>query len=151
MLRISKMTDYGALVMTALARDPAGLHNTADLAARTHVAEPTVSKLLKLLARNGLVASSRGAHGGYRLARAPESIRMTDIIAALEGPIGLTQCTHEPGICGIEHSCGVRSHWQVINRAIKKALDSITLAEMAAPVRQVQMHMQPLTRAVAGA
>ncbi len=150
MLRISKMTDYGALVMTALARDPEGLHNAADLAVRTHVAEPTVSKLLKLLARRGLVTSLRGVHGGYRLARAPDHIRMTDIIAALEGPIALTECAHEPGICGIEHVCGVRSHWQVINRAIRKALDSVTLAEMAAPVRQVQLHMQPLTRAAAG-
>lgn len=151
MLRISKMTDYGALVMTALAHDPMGLHNAADLAARTHVSEPAVSKLLKALTRAGLINSIRGVYGGYRLARPPEQIRMTDIIAALEGPIGLTQCAHEPGACGIEHLCGVRGHWQVINRAIKKALDSVTLAEMVAPVRQVQMHMQPRAGAAAGA
>lgn len=150
MLRLSKMTDYGAVVMTALAQAPVRVHNAAELASVTHVAEPAVGKLLKLLAKNGLVTSVRGAHGGYRLARPAEAIRMTEIITALEGPIGLTECAQHQGDCGIEHHCGVRGHWKVINRAIRHALDGVTLAELAAPVREVQRHVQPLMRMQAG-
>ena len=154
MLRISKMTDYGALVMSALARGPLGVQNAADLAGITHLPTPTVSKLLKLLAKRDLVESVRGPQGGYRLARGASEISMADIITALEGPIALTQCATHDSNCGIEHFCGTRSHWQVINRAIKKTLDELTLAEMAGPVRQVrnhlQTHLQPLTRMAPG-
>jgi len=93
MLRLSKLTDYGMVVMTALARAPQGLRNAADLADETHIGAPTVSKLLKRLGRAGLVESERGAQGGYRLARAPSKIDVAEVIAAIEGPIGLTECS----------------------------------------------------------
>ena len=70
MIRISKMTDYATVILAAMAREPAGsLLSTAELAARTHIAAPTVSKALKSLHRAGLVRSTRGLRGGYALAR----------------------------------------------------------------------------------
>lgn len=150
MLRIAKMTDYGTLVMTSLARAPESLHSAADLAQATHVAEPTVSKLLKLLARHGLVTSARGVRGGYRLALAPENISMTDIIAALEGPLALTECGQSESSCSMEQHCDVRSHWLLINRAIRGALDQVTLAQLTTPAAALSKNVHPI-HMIAGA
>ena len=136
MLKLSKLTDYATVLMTALAADPARLHSAHELADRTHVAEPTVAKLLKQLTRGGLVESLRGAQGGYRLARPAGKITMADIIAVLEGPIALTQCSVHKGGCAIEPHCGVRSNWRLINSAIRAALEAVTLAEMTMPLRR---------------
>ena len=135
MFKLGKLTDYGTVVMTALAARPEALRNAHDLAAETHVAAPTVSKLLKQLQKSGLVESIRGAHGGYRLARSPEQITVADVVSALEGPIALTQCAVHDGGCSIESHCGVRGNWRLINTAIRQALESVTLAQMAEPMR----------------
>lgn len=128
MLRLSKMTDYGTVVLAALAREPETLHTAAELAEQTRLGLPTVSKLLKQLARGGLVRSTRGAHGGYSLARAPDAISAVEIIDAIEGPVALTECSEHAGNnCGLESICAVGSSWQRINFAIREALKAITL------------------------
>lgn len=142
MLRLSKLTDYGTVVMTALARHPREQRNAAELAAHTHVAAPTVRKLLKRLTHAGLVESSRGARGGYRLARAPEEISVADVIAALEGPLGLTECALHDGLCGIESECSLRGNWRIINRAIRRALTELSLAEMTEPVGDLRLRVE---------
>lgn len=149
MLRLSKLTDYGTVVMTALARSPDKQRNAAELAEGTRIAVPTVRKLLKRLTHQGLVESTRGAHGGYRLARAPEDISMADVIAALEGPIGLTECAVHDGRCGIESECSLRGNWQIINRAIREALAGVSLAEMAGPMTDLRLRAE--TRRAANA
>lgn len=131
MLRMSKLTDYGTVVMTYLARQPERLRSAHEIAAGTRVAVPTVSKILKALARERLVVSHRGAKGGYALARPPEAISMAQIIAAMEGPIGLTECSSVPGLCAHESCCSIRPNWQRINQGIRGVLDGVTLAEMA--------------------
>lgn len=133
MLRPSKLADYATVIMTGLAREPDRLRNAADLAAETHLAVPTVSKVLKRLTRQGLLLSIRGAHGGYKLARSPGEINMAEIIAALEGPLGLTDCAAHNGRCGIESLCHVRGNWLRINHAVQRALEGVTLAAMAEP------------------
>jgi FeS assembly SUF system regulator len=138
MFKLGKLTDYGTVVMTALAARPAALRNAHELATETHVAAPTVSKLLKQLAKSGLVESIRGAHGGYRLARSPDLITVAEVVSALEGPIALTQCSVHDGGCSIESHCGVRGNWRLINSAIRQALESVTLAQMAEPARARQ-------------
>ncbi len=136
MFKLGKLTDYGTVLMTALALDAGRVQTSQELAASTRLAPPTVAKLLKLLGKAGLVESTRGAHGGYRLAREPARITVADIVAALEGPIALTQCSVHQGGCGIESHCGVRANWRVINDAIRSALDAVTLAQMCLPLRK---------------
>jgi FeS assembly SUF system regulator len=131
MLRISKLTDYATVVLAALAEQPDRLRTAAALAGRTHIAAPTVSKLLKQLHRAGLLTSVRGLHGGYQLARPPAQITVAAILDALEGPITLTDCSGGPGQCGIEHHCRVASVWQRLNLALRRALSDVTLAELA--------------------
>ena len=133
MIRITKQTDYGIVLLTHLAADPERQYNAPDLAAEAHLPLPMVSKILKLLAREGLLASHRGVKGGYSLARRPEAISMAEIIAALEGPIALTECISVEGDCSHEPLCPVRSNWRRINQAVRTALEGITLAEMAHP------------------
>lgn len=131
MFRMSKLTDYGTVVMTYLAQQPEQVCSANEIADGTRVAVPTVSKILKALARGHLVVSHRGAKGGYTLARSPQAISMAQIIAALEGPIGLTECSSMPGACTHESCCSIRPNWQRINQGIRTVLESVTLAEMA--------------------
>ncbi len=136
MLRMSKLADYGTVVMTTLAREPHRIQSAAEVAGRTGVAAPTVSKVLKILAREGLLVSLRGANGGYRLPRSPAQISVAQIIAALEGPIGMTECSAVPGLCSQESCCTVRSNWQKINRMVLLALEQLTLEQMTRPIGQ---------------
>lgn len=137
MLKLGKLTDYATVIMTALAAEPARLRCAQDLSEQTHVAAPTVSKLLKTLSRTGLLESIRGAHGGYRLGRPPAEITVADIVAAVEGPIALTECATHDGCCSIESHCGVRGNWRLINTAIRHALESVSLEQMAAPLTRM--------------
>ena len=137
MIRISRLTDYGIVVMTYMATHPDGVESAHDVADGAHLRLPTVSKLLRLLAREGLLVSRRGTNGGYRLARPAEEISVAAIIRALEGPIALTSCTIEtPGECEYEPTCPVRGHWQKINHAIRVGLESVRLADLIAPVHR---------------
>ena len=132
MLKLGKLTDYATLVMTELAATPQATSSAHELADRSHVAAPTVSKLLRQLGQAGLVESARGVHGGYRLTRDAAAITVADIVVAVEGPVALTECAGSHSCCAIEHQCGVRGNWQLINSAIQRALESVTLAQMAA-------------------
>ena len=132
MLRVTKLTDYAIVVLTHLARQEGEACLTArDLADCSDVPAPTVSKLLKALAKGGLVASQRGAKGGYRLLRPPEDISVAEVIGAIEGPIAMTECSHDDsGLCEVEDNCNVRTNWQRINVAVQSALSAVSIADM---------------------
>ena len=134
MIRLTKQTDYGIVLLTRMAGEPERQLNATELASESRLPQPTVSKILKILARAGLLDSHRGVKGGYTLARQPEAITVTEVIGALEGPIGITECIDDtPGECSHEARCPVRGNWHRINEAIRQALDGINLAEMAQP------------------
>jgi FeS assembly SUF system regulator len=144
MLRIGKLTDYATSVMAVLAELPDAVHSASDLAARTRLETTTVSKLLKQLAHSGLVESRRGASGGYRLARPASEISIADIVSAMEGPIGVTECSLHTGLCGHEAHCGTRGNWRRISEVVEQALRGIRLSEMAQqPPRAIPVHLQP--------
>jgi FeS assembly SUF system regulator len=132
MLRISKLTDYAILIMVELTRDCEMLSAQA-LAERVGVEVPTASKVLKLLAGGGLLESFRGANGGYRINRKASEISVAEVIAAIEGPIAMTECSIEEGLCSQEDSCELRGNWQRISLAVADALQKVSLAEMGAP------------------
>ncbi|MCS6877671.1 MAG: SUF system Fe-S cluster assembly regulator [Geminicoccaceae bacterium] len=153
MIRLSRLSDYGIVLMTRLAREPERALPASVLARESAVSPAMTGKILKLLARAELLVSHRGAHGGYALARAPERITIAEIIEALDGPIALTSCLRPSAEgCGIEALCPARTNWQRINRAIRDALAEVTLAEMARPVLEfgpapfVSEHASPAVR-----
>lgn len=135
MIRLSKLTDYAIVVMSEMGRQPDATHTVAQLADRSGVPSPTVAKLMKSLTPAGLTRSQRGAAGGYTLALTPELITIADIVTALDGPIALTACVEgADDQCGVETLCPMRGGWEKINRAIRAALESVTLADMMAPI-----------------
>jgi FeS assembly SUF system regulator len=130
MIRMSKLTDYAILLLAHLARSERTL-TAQELATRSRVPLPTVSKLCKELSRAGLVASHRGRHGGYALARGAEAISVAQVVEALEGPIALTECAAPGGEpCGIEAFCLARSSWDPVSRAIHGALERLPLTSI---------------------
>jgi len=135
MVRIAKLTDYAIVLLTWLASGDGSLFAAAELATATQLPYPTVSKILKVLSRAGLVSSVRGFQGGYRLARPADRVSVAEIIAAMEGPIALTECSADaPGLCDLEPVCPVTHRWQRINAVVRDALQSLTLEEMTQPL-----------------
>ncbi len=138
MIRLTKEADYAIVLLIRFAEDPErGSHSARDLATEVHLPVPIVGKVLKALARQGLLQSHRGPHGGYRLAVAPEAISVADIITAIEGRIAMTECQMDEGSnCCIEPVCSARQKWNRINQVICQTLDDISLAEMASPLSE---------------
>lgn len=135
MLRMTKQADYGIVLLTRMACEGERRFAAPELAEETHLPLPTVSKILKVLARSGILDSTRGVKGGYCLAGPPEAINIADMIEALEGPIAFTECIEDsPGSCSQEASCNVRGNWQLINEAVRGALERITLADLTSPL-----------------
>lgn len=149
MLRISKLADYGTVIMVYLAHHSETLSNARDIADQTHLKLPTVSKLLKRLTTSGLLLSERGVSGGYRLQREPSEISISDIIYALEDQRGLVECTHQPNACSLQGVCGIQGNWRLISQAIETALDNVSLEALARPT--LQSHEIKLIRQSAGA
>ena len=135
MLRVTKLTDYATVLMTVLAQEAGTVLSASELAARAGLEPSTVAKVMKPLAQSGLAESVRGANGGYRLVRDPESITLADVVEAMEGPLAMTECSIHEGQCGIETSCGVRANWLRVNDVIADALRGVTLAGMVQPAR----------------
>lgn len=153
MLRISRLTDYGTVILARLASAPLRQFTAAELALLTHVPAATVRKLLKQLHAHELVESTRGLRGGYRLARPPAQISAAQVLAALEGPVALTECAQHETSCGIEGSCGVGRAWQRVNVAIQNTLQDISLLDLAGlaaePIRFPALERQARTHRTA--
>lgn len=132
MLRISKLADYGTVVMVHLAKHAENLSNARDIAEQTHLAIPTVSKLLKRLTTAGLLVSVRGVAGGYRLKRPASAISVAEIIFAFEESRGLVAC-YSSDNCSLQPDCHIQGNWRLISKAVEMALESVSLEGLAKP------------------
>ena len=156
MIRLTRQADYGILLLVHMAGEPFGsVHAAPELASLTGVHVPMVSKILKTLARGGLLVSHRGPRGGYALARQPREVSLADVVQVLDGPIAMTACTgHEPD-CGLESHCRVLPHWQHLNQVVVDALSRTSLAQMVqpapSPAQFVALHAGDRTLAFPGA
>lgn len=136
MVKLSRLADYGVVLMSQMAFGSDTVHNAQAVAAGTQLPLPTVSKLLSSLARAGLLVGIRGVKGGFKLARRPEHITIGEIVTAVDGPVALTHCIeHGPGACGVEVFCPTRVGWHLLNDAVRQAFDSVTLADLLTPAR----------------
>jgi FeS assembly SUF system regulator len=139
MIRLSKLTDYGLVLMSYVARSGGGtLHTARGLAVESGLPLPTVSKVLKTLLQSGFLVSHRGINGGYSLARDAQEISVAEIIAALEGPIALTECSTDiSGLCDFEHGCPIKTNQRIINQVVRGALEKLTLADLIHPLQLI--------------
>jgi FeS assembly SUF system regulator len=141
MLKLSKLTDYATVILSFMAKENQRTCSAMEIANTTGIALPTVSKILKSLVNADVLISVRGTKGGYALAKSPEKITVATVISALEGPIAVTECSNSQQGCEQAAGCNIRGHWNVINQAIYRALESVTLADMIKP----QETLIPLT------
>lgn len=146
MIKLSKMTDYATVILSVIAKDQQRLHGALELAEATGIALPSVSKILKILTKAGILSSMRGAKGGYVLAREPGKITVATIISALEGPIALTECSVSHKGCEQASGCRIQGNWHLINQKIANALESVTLADMIMPFKQPVEVSIPVSR-----
>lgn len=141
MFKISKMTDYGVVVMAQLAQATDSVVTAPDLAAVAGLPAPTVAKILKRMTQGGLVTSHRGTNGGYALSRPAAQISVADIIGALEGPLAVTACVDGAtgDACSVESLCLIRGCWDRVNAAVSRTLQSMSLAEIATPLNFIDL------------
>jgi FeS assembly SUF system regulator len=132
MIRVSRLTDYAILLLAHLARGDKTL-TAQELAQRSSVPSPTVSKLCKELSKAGLLVSHRGRRGGYGLARPAGQITVAEIVEALEGPIALTECSQGSQSCELVDTCLAKASWDPVSRAIHGALSNLALSAIAPP------------------
>ena len=132
-MRLTSLADYAVVMMAAAARHPTGARLTATLLAEeTGVPLPTAQKLTGRLAAAGLLATARGTGGGFTMSRLPSEISLADIVEAVEGPIVMTSCIDEQRHdCALEACCQVRPHMNVVNGAVRGALQSVSLSSLA--------------------
>jgi FeS assembly SUF system regulator len=131
MIKLGKLTDYAVAICVQLGRESAAC-SAHHLAGKLALPEPTVAKVLKALARQGLVESQRGAMGGYRLARPADGVSVCDVVEALEGPIAIVSCaTGKPDSCRAESVCPARDQWTPVNQAVRAALQAVRISDMA--------------------
>lgn len=131
MIKLSKMTDYAVVLLADMAKRGGILVNATTLAEATKLPEPTVSKILKALARHKIVASTRGMNGGYTLGRAPHDINMAHVVTALDGPIAITACVDESAeLCDRADTCSMKGQWNPVNQAMQSALENVSLQQM---------------------
>ena len=133
MIILSKLADYGVIVATHLAAYPDRQVTAATVAAETRLPQATVAQVLKAMAHAGVVTAARGAGGGYRLARIATAISVAEVVAAIDGDIGLTQCSVHVDECTRTTYCPTRPHWAAINRAVGEALSAVSLDAMLTP------------------
>jgi FeS assembly SUF system regulator len=137
MIKISKMADYGVLLLGHFAQHDETLTSSSELAETYHMPRAVVANLLKEFSRAGLLESRRGLRGGYRLARPAAEITLLDMLNAIEGPVHLIECAADDATppCSYEDVCPSRSPMQAVHRKLIRLFQSITLAELmhAAP------------------
>lgn len=137
MLRITRQADHAIVLMTFVALDrERPVHNARDLAELAQLPQPTVTKVLKALARAGILASQRGVKGGYRLARRAEEISLAEIIAALEGPPALIACADRgpegaAARCARQATCPARRGLQAVGHELRASLEAVSLRDLA--------------------
>ena len=133
-LQISRKIDYGLRAMIHLAGLPAGkVASLQDLSSTLHLPREFLAKILKVLAGRGLVRSSRGAHGGYQLARPAREISFLDVIESVEGPVQLNVCPDHKDRCDVSASCTMYYVWKAGQDRMLDVYKNTTLAELAMP------------------
>ncbi len=143
MLKLSKLTDYATVILSFMAKND-DCYSSQEIAEATGITQPTVSKILKRLVKMQVLTSIRGAKGGYLLARKPEKITLATVIKALEGPIALTECSASHKNCEQAQGCEIQGNWDLINKTVFNALESVTLADMIMPIKQPREIMIPV-------
>ena|SRR2546430_485167 len=144
MLKISQKTEYALRAMIELARHPDKLTSAREISETQHIPLRFLEQQLGSLSKAGLVESFRGAGGGCRLSKAPEQIKVADVVDAIEGPFYPMFCL-DPGdhTCWQDARCGLQDLWGEVRVAVRGVFERITLTELATRHDRLT-HAQPV-------
>lgn len=143
MIKLSKLTDYAVVILASMAEQKNLRMSASELSKMTSLPEPTVSKILKILAKSEVITSARGVNGGYLLMQNADKLMISKIITAMEGPIALTSCVKDSNeSCSLEGLCQLHGRWNIVNTALKSALDEVSLADMMTPSHMTKAHYE---------
>ena len=130
-MRLSTRARYGTRLMLELALNfDKGTIFLKDIAEREEISEKYLSQLVIPLRASGLISSSRGAHGGYRLAKSPSQITLKEIVQTLEGGINFVECVKNPSVCSRVSKCATRGIWERLDKKISDELTFVNLADL---------------------
>jgi len=133
MFKISRLTDYGVVILRYLAKK-GGASSARDLAELSGLPLPTVSKILKLMAKHKLVTAKRGSNGGYELVESLKTISLLRLIEIFEGPPAITSCMVDSlHKCQIHQACPQRDGWHMVHQRVAEVLNNISLFELIGP------------------
>ncbi len=136
-LRLTAAADYAIRAMIHIACVPEGAPAMGnDVARMQGIPASFMAKILRRLVRAGLLRSSRGAHGGFFLARLATEVNLLDVVEAIEGPLTLTTCSNEPGGCQWAPDCPASSVWFTVQERMAEVLRGATLEEMVSMPRR---------------
>jgi len=131
MLKLSKLTDYAVIVLGNLSQQQGRPVSASFISAKTKLPEPTVQKVLKLMASAKIITAIRGAHGGYIVPLALNCISIADVVEAIEGPLELAPCHNDnENDCALAKMYAPKNRWNTVNVAIKSTLDSIRVSDL---------------------
>lgn len=134
MLRLTKKADYGLIAVTHLAvRGAKGTVSAKEIADAYGIPLPLLSKILQKLAKGGLLDSTHGTNGGYKLARDASRISALEVIRTIDGPVFLTSCRTHQGDCSQSQQCTVREPLRKVHEGIVRILASIKISDMSKP------------------
>lgn len=145
MLKLTKKADYGLIALRHLASAPGATSSTKDIADTYHLPVPLLAKVLQKLTRAGILKSVAGTNGGYKLARDARRISALEVVRAIDGPVILTHCFTEHGVCDQSENCTVREPLRRVHEAILDLLNKFTITDLAeAPATKLtQLPMNP--------
>jgi len=137
-MRLSTRARYGTRLMLELALNfDKGTIFLKDIAEREEISEKYLSHLVISLRASGLISSSRGAHGGYRLAKSPSQITLKEIVQTLEGGISFVECVKNPSVCPRVSKCATRGIWERLDKKISDELSSVNLADLMKSQKEI--------------
>ena len=131
MLKISKLLDYGLLVVVTVAKNNDAPYSAAKISEVTGLNLPTVRKLLNLLSTKNIVESKRGTDGGYILTKSAKSIKVLDIVKAVEDNVRITECCDlRTKGCSVIKKCTVHNYWKLMNKQVLEILSNTSIEDI---------------------
>lgn len=137
MMKVTKLADYGLVIMAKMAETPGSQQTAGGLALATGLAKPTTTKILKFLTKAALLKATRGKAGGYVLSKSPENTSVLDVIEAVDGKVGMTDCVFEDRPCKKEINCKAGGNLRVLSAAISQTLASVSIAALTGSHRLI--------------
>jgi len=131
MMRISMKTDYGLIALKHISNQENGnLINAKEIAARFNLPPNLLAKILQNLAHSGILEAQKGSGGGYRMARDPEGVSLTEIFESIEGPVHMVMCTSTSGCCSLEDRCTVKNGLVNLENKFAEFFNSVMLSDV---------------------